>query len=210
MYRLLLAVGLALVGGCATPLEVASITDVRSNTGSRGIDVHEPKRQAGHSSVPEFAGDQLVEVRTYKSTADQGEVEIAGATCTLSAADFSATMQSPAKVRVPLYRAQSSALAVACEMPGFQRRLVTLEAYDSTRQSRLASSGNGGLIGVIAVAAVDAMADNTKNDWRYPIARVVLEPGTSAAETSAKDAPAAPPAKSASSKASPAKAAAKR
>jgi len=25
------------------------------------------------------------------------------------------------------------------------------------------------------VAAVDAAADNSKNDWRYPVARVLLE-----------------------------------
>jgi hypothetical protein len=115
-----------------------------------------------------------VEVRTYKNT-DQGEVEMPGAACALEASGFSATMKSPAKVRVPLYRGQSSTLAVTCDMPGFQKRMVTVEPFDATRSSRLASGSNGGLIGVLAVAAVDAMADNTKNDWRYPVARVVME-----------------------------------
>ena len=34
----------------------------------------------------------------------------------------------------------------------------------------------GGLIGLVAVSAIDAVSDNSKNEWRYPLARVVLEP----------------------------------
>jgi hypothetical protein len=178
MYRLFLLLVMVVLGGCAAPgLEVASVTEIRSTTGSRGIDVYEAKRRAG-SSVPEFAGDQLVEVRTFKDTAE-GQVELPGATCSLSAAGFSASMRTPAKVRVPLYREQSSTLAVTCEMPGYQRRMVTVAPYDATRASRMASSGSGGLIGVVVVAAIDAAADNSKNDWRYPIARVLLEPSAS-------------------------------
>jgi hypothetical protein len=123
--------------------------------------------------VPEFAGDQLVEVRTFQKS-DQGEVEMAGATCSLSASGFSASMTSPAKVRVPLYRGQSSTLAVTCQKPGFQKGMVTVAPFDQTRQSRLASGGSGGLLGVVVVAAIDAAADNSKNDWRYPVARVVM------------------------------------
>ena len=182
MYRLSLLLVMVVLGGCAAPgLEVASVTEIRSTTGSRGIDVYEPKRRTG-SSVPEFAGDQLVEVRTYKNT-EQGEVELAGATCSLSASGFSASMQTPAKVRVPLYREHSSSLAVTCEMQGYQRRMVTVAPYDATRASRLASSGSGGLIGVVVVAAIDASADNSKNDWRYPVARVLLEPDPSGKAT---------------------------
>jgi hypothetical protein len=129
--------------------------------------------------VPEFAGDQLVEVRTYQNS-DRGEVEMAGAACSLTATGFSATMTSPAKVRVPLYRSQSSTLAVTCQMPGFQKRMVTVAPFDATRASRLASGSGGGLIGAVAVAAIDAAADNSNNDWRYPVARVVMEVDPSA------------------------------
>ena len=172
----MLGLGLVLFTGCAKPLEVASITEIKSTTGSRGIDVHEPKRANGQSTVPEFAGDQLLEVRTFASKPDSGEIEVAGATCTLSAADFNATMQTPAKVRVPLYRGQSSTLAVACEMPGYARRMVTIAAYDATRQQRYAGGANGGLMGVVAIGAIDAFSDNTRNDWRYPPVRISLEP----------------------------------
>jgi hypothetical protein len=35
------------------------------------------------------------------------------------------------------------------------------------------------------VAAVDALADNSKNEWRYPLAKVVLEPEPPARTASA-------------------------
>ena len=174
----LVLLGGCCLGGCATPLAVTTVTDIRSSTGSRGIDVYEPKRRTD-ASVPEYAGDQLVEVRTYQNSG-QGEEEMAGATCSLAATGFSATMTSPAKVRVPLYRGQSSTLAVTCQMPGFQKRMVTVAPFDATRASRLASGSGGGLIGAVVVAAVDASADNSNNDWRYPVARVVMEVDPSA------------------------------
>lgn len=184
--RLLLFLGLAALGGCAKPLEVASITEIQSRTGSKSIDIYEPKRQSAQSTVPEFAGDQLIEVRTYVQKEDSGEVEIAGASCSLSAADFSTSMQSPAKVRVPLYRGQSSALAVSCEMPGYKKKMITVAAFDATQQARYASGSNGGLVGLVAVAAIDAMSDNSKNDWRYPPARLVLEREAPARAASAR------------------------
>ena len=176
LQSLIVAAGLVLVGGCATPLEVGSITEIQPRTAAKGVDVHEPRRVAGTPGVPDFAGDQLLEVRTFVFKDGVGQEEVPGAACTLSAADFNATMTSPAKVRVPLYRGQSSQLAVSCELPGYQRKMITVAALDVTRSQRLASGANGGLVGVLAVNAIDAMSDNTKNEWRYPVARVVLEP----------------------------------
>jgi hypothetical protein len=175
LSRWAIVAAVAVLAGCAKPLEVSSITDVRSKTGSKSIDVYEPKRQAGLPGVPEFAGDQLVEVRTYVDKEGSARAEVAGATCELSAADFSATLQTPARVRVPIYRAQSSALAVSCQMPGYRKTMITVTAFDATRSGRMAG-GSGSVVGLIAVAAIDAMADNSKNEWRYPVAGVVLEP----------------------------------
>lgn len=172
-----IAVVLALAG-CAKPLEVGSITQIKPENGATGIDVHAQRRLAGDSAAPEFAGDQLIEVRTYIEKEGQGTVEVSGANCTLSAAEYTATMQSPAKVRVPLYRGQSSSLAVACEMPGYAKRMITLTPTDVTRSQRYASGASAGVLGVVAVAAVDALSDNTKNEWRYPIAQITLEPLT--------------------------------
>lgn len=165
--------GTACLAGCAAPLAVNNVTDIRSTTGSRGIDVYEAKRRTD-PSAPEFAGDQLVEVRTFQNPG-QGEVEMAGASCSLEASGFTATMTSPAKVRVPLYRGQSSTLAVTCQKPGYQKRMITVAPIDATRQARLASGANGGILGAVIVAGIDAASDNTKNDWRYPVAKVVLE-----------------------------------
>ena len=173
---LLLAVCLA---GCAKPLEVGSITEIQNSTGSKSIDVLEPKRIAGQVDVPEFSGDQLMEVRTYADSENSGRVEVAGAICDLSAADFKASMETPAKVRVPLYRNQSSTLAVSCHKPDYRKTLITVTAVDVTRQQRLASGSGGGLIGVAVVAAFDAAADNTKNEWRYPLVAIFLERETS-------------------------------
>ena len=174
LHRSLVVVLIAAVAGCATPLEVGSITEIKPNNGAKGVDVYEPKRLSG-VATPEFAGDQLMEVRTYTVKDGSGEVEIAGASCTISAADFAAEMRTPAKVRVPLYRQQSSTLAVACEMAGFKKKMITVAAIDITRANRMAGSGNGGLVGIVAVSAIDAFSDNSKNIWQYPRAKVVLE-----------------------------------
>ena len=175
-FGLLVGLGLVVLTGCAKPLEVARVTEISSQTGSTGIDVHAPRRLVNPESAPEFAGDQLVEVRTYVYEDGKGNVEVPGASCSLSAAEYSATMTSPAKVRVPLYRGKSSALAVRCEKPGYKKRLITVNVYDVTRSQRYAGAAGGGLLAVVAVAAIDAMSDNSKNEWRYPIAKVVLEP----------------------------------
>ncbi len=172
----ILIFSVVVLGGCAKPLEVGSITEIQNSTGSKSIDVLEPKRVAGQSSVPEFSGDQLLEVRTYADTESNGRVEVAGAQCELTASDFKAGMETPAKVRVPLYRNQSSTLAVACQKSGYRKKMITVTAMDVTRQQRMASGAGGGLLGVAVVAAFDAAADNTKNEWKYPIAAVILEP----------------------------------
>lgn len=163
------------LAGCAKPLEVGSVTEITPTTGSKVVDVYQPRRASGQQGVPEFAGDQLLEVRAYAIEDGKGEVEIADATCTVAAADFSASTTTPAKVRIPLYRAQSSVLSVSCEKAGFKKRSITVEAADVVRQGRYASGSSAGVIGLVAAVAVDGMSDNTKNEWRYPLARVVLD-----------------------------------
>ena len=137
--------------------------------------MHEPRRAQGQQGVPEFAGTQLLEVRTYIVKDGQGQVEIAGVACVVSAADFSANTVTPAKVRVPLYRGQSSALAVSCDKPGYKKRSITVDAADATRQGRYATRSSASATGLIAAVAVDGFSDNTKNEWTYPLAKILLE-----------------------------------
>ena len=173
-----------LLAGCAAkPMEVGSITPIRPTNGASGTDIYAQQRVAG-VNVPEYGGDQLLEVRTYEYIKEKGRVEMADAACTLSAGNFSASMTTPAKVRVPLYRNQSESLAVQCEKPGYNRKMITLKAFDKTRSDRfnnMTSAGAaGGLIGVVATAAiagvVDATSDNAMNVWHYPAASIELEP----------------------------------
>lgn len=168
-------VGVMMLAGCAAkPLEVGSITRIKPHNGTNDIDVYSAKRVQDPSLAPEFAGDQLVEVRTYRDDPEKGQVEMAGANCHLSAALYSADLTTPAKVRVPLYRGQSSELSAKCTKPGFSDKLVTVGAFDATRNQRYQNASGGGLAGVAVVAVFDALSDNTKNDWRYPPVKVVM------------------------------------
>ncbi|MEO1207347.1 MAG: hypothetical protein AAFV45_13560 [Pseudomonadota bacterium] len=173
--RLGVVLCVAALAGCASkPLEVGSIAKIKPQSGSNELDVYADTRRQGTTAAPDFAGDQLVEVRTYRDDPENGQVEMAGATCQLSAALYSADLTTPALVRVPLYRGQSSVLSAKCTKSGFADKLVTVEAFDVTRSQRYQSSSNGGLAGVAVVAVFDALSDNSKNDWRYPPIRVVM------------------------------------
>lgn len=171
------------IAGCAAkPLSVGSITQINPTNGASGTDVYAQQRAAG-VAVPEYGGDQLLEIRTYEQKEGEGRVETAGASCTVSSGNFNATMTTPAKVRVPLYKDKSESLAVQCMKPGFKPQLVTLAAFDKTRADRynnITSAGaSAGLIGFVASAAVagviDASSDSSLNVWYYPPAKIDLE-----------------------------------
>ncbi len=163
--------GLILAGtglaGCATPLEVGRITEINAPPGSQGIDVYASRRIAGEK-VPEFAGDQIVEVRTYARDDNGVREELAGASCALSARDFTANLTTPAKVRVPIYRAQSSPLSVRCEKAGFMPKLKDVGVFGETTATRLNNGASAGLIGFVVMAAVDAATDPATHDYKYP------------------------------------------
>jgi hypothetical protein len=188
--RKLIALGaLLLLAGCAKPLEVGSITEIKPPPGTQGADVYATRRAAGEK-VPDFAGDQLMEVRTFATTSPDGGGtgdEFAGAQCKVSARDFSADVTTPAKVRVPVYRAQSSPLAVQCTKEGFQPKMTEVTAFNETKAGRYAAGGGGGLVGFLVVTAINAASDETTHDFKYPVARVNMEPlavgKTASAET---------------------------
>ena len=164
-----------LVAGCAAPLDVSSISEINPKGGQTGLDVYATRRQKG-DAVPEFAGDQLLEIRSYRYEDGKGRVEFAGAACAVTGSEFNADVVTPARLRVPLYRAQSGALSVSCSKDGLAKKSVVVEAYDVVRAERMSRGAGGGLIGVALSAGVDALADNSKNAWKYRDAHVVMEP----------------------------------
>lgn len=164
------------LAGCAKPLEVGSITEIKPPPGAQGLDLYAARRAAG-DKVPDFAGDQIVEVRTYAATesGSWGD-EFAGAACTLKARDYSVSLTTPAKVRVPVFRAQSSPLAAECQKEGFAPTVSEVGVYDLTKEQRLNSAAGAGAMGILFMAAVNAASDETTHDFAYPLVRVVMTP----------------------------------
>jgi hypothetical protein len=179
MLRALMAVlVIGFLGGCATAgLEVARVSEIRPTNKAGGLDVYAERRRAG-DKVPDFAGDQIVDVRTYKAQEDgdlAGE-EFAGATCAVKARDYAAQVITPARIRVPLYRQQSSPLSVSCEHAGYQPRSAVLEVYNKTKQQNYAASAGTGLVGLLVVAALTELSDENPHTFAYPPARIVMRP----------------------------------
>jgi len=179
MLRALLAVlVIGLLAGCAAPgLEVARVTEIRPTNRASGLDVYAERRRAG-DKVPDFAGDQLVDVRTYRTQEDSDLAgdEFAGAKCSVKTRDYAADVMTPARIRVPLYRLQSSPLSVSCEHAGYQPRSVVVEVYNKTKQERYAASSGSGLAGLIVMAAINELSDETTHTFAYRPARVVMRP----------------------------------
>lgn len=174
MRCLSLIVMAILLAGCQTsqlPItNIATITPSLDN--AEGVDVYAGKRKAGEV-VPDFRGDQLVEVRSYGYEKSQNssrpkKVEFSGATCSLEGTGFTGNVTTPAKVRVPIYGNASSELAVRCVADGREPVIQTARAYNKTKSDRFASGSSGGLLGVVFVAAVNAASDETKHVFLYP------------------------------------------
>jgi len=163
-----------LVTGCAKPLEVSSITRIKPTNGATGVDVYAEQRSRGEK-VPEYAGDQLLQVRSYSVDEDgAGRKEFAGADCTVSASNFTAVLRTPAKLRVPIYRSKSSSLSVKCSHPSHKPKLIDVAVYNKTQSDRLKAGANGGLAGVIVMAAVNGLSDAALDNYYYAPANVVM------------------------------------
>ncbi|MCT4654873.1 MAG: hypothetical protein N4A65_03575 [Cohaesibacter sp.] len=178
LHRSFFAVlGLMIVAGCASkPMEVDRITPISATNGSSSLDLYAKQRNAGEA-VPEFAGDQIVDVRTYTATKNGGRgKEFAGAKCKVEARDFTASTISPAKVRVPNFRAKSSDLSVRCEHPDYKSKLVTTGVYNQTKSDRLNAGSHAGLAGLALMAVVNGVSDDSKDIYSYAPILVVMRP----------------------------------
>ncbi len=173
---LIVVAGFMLAGCSKKPLEVDRITPIKASNGSNKTDVYASRRRAGEN-VPELAGDQVVPVRTYIANSGFGlGDELSGAKCTVSARDFTASVITPAKVRLPNYRMQSSTISIRCAKNGYQTRTVDHSVYNQTKSSRMNMGAQAGLLGVLAVAAINAASDDKTHDYKYPPMNIVLTP----------------------------------
>jgi len=168
---------LLITTGCAKPLEVASISEIKPPPGAGGIDVYAARRAAGEP-VPEFAGEQLLEIRSYREPEDSqvAPLEFAGAACQVKASNFTADVVTPAKLRVPLYRNATSPLGVSCQMEGYQPRMVTSGVHNISQQQRYRTGSSVGLIGAAVALAADTLADKSQDEYRYRIIQVQMAP----------------------------------
>lgn len=167
MRKIILIAAVAGVSGCASSLPIAEIADVRATDGSPSIDIYQNRRVAGQD-VPDFFGDQLVTVRTYEEIEDKVDPELAGATCDIRGAGFTAMVTTPAAVRVPLYRSKTGTLSATCSKDGYAKRSGALAPVDVERGQAMQTGAHFGLIGFAVGAIVDAASDHSDNEWRYP------------------------------------------
>lgn len=178
MRTFMAIIAAGLVAACAAPgLEVSRVTDIRPTNKAAGVDVYAERRHKGEK-VPDFTGDQLVDVRTYvtQEDSDFAGPEMAGAKCSVKARDYAAEVVTPARIRVPLYRAQSSPLSVSCEREGHQPKSIVVEVYNKTKSERYAASAGSGLAGLLVMAAINELSDETTHEFAYPPARVIMRP----------------------------------
>jgi hypothetical protein len=189
MSRSIIGLGLVLlVTGCAK-LEVASITEIKPGPGAVGLDVYAGRRQTGEP-VPAFAGEQIVEIRSISPDYTNPETstrEFAGATCEVSASNFTATVVTPAKLRVPIYGQATSPLALQCTKSGFRPKLTTIAVQNVSRSQRMGMGASGGVIGVAAALVAEGMSNPANDEYKYQPIFVELDmerPGQKVAEAS--------------------------
>lgn len=179
---------MVLTSGCAM-MEVGSITEIKPGPGAVGLDVYAGRRQTGEP-VPAFAGEQIVEIRSYShgyTNPDTQTHELAGVACDVSASNFTASVVTPAKLRVPIYGQASSPLALQCNKPGFKPKLVTAAVQNVSRSQRMGMGASGGVIGVAAALVAEGMSNPANDEFKYQTVMVEMEAeraGAKVAETS--------------------------
>lgn len=169
MISLLLVAGLA---GCQTAKPISM--SVAATPTAKGVpygDALAPQRAAGED-IPALKGQKIVTVRTYgyagKSDAQfTTRTEIEGIDCALESEGYRASVKSPAEIKVPDYGYASRPVSVHCQAPGYKPGYASAQPYDKTTAERLDAGSNNGLVGLVAVALIDAATDKKKHDYAY-------------------------------------------
>ncbi|MDX5594261.1 hypothetical protein [Pseudovibrio sp. SPO723] len=173
---LLFVVGLA---GCQTTKPIAmSVTATPTVPGTQNGDVLAKQRAAGQD-IPELRGQEIVTVRTYEYHRESknqvaSKKEIEGISCEITSDGYKASLKTPAEVRVPDYGYASRPITASCKAPDYRDGHASVTAFSKTSQDRLSSASGGGLLGVVAVALIDAATDHKKHDYAYPTLSVTM------------------------------------
>lgn len=169
MISLLLVAGLA---GCQTAKPISmSVSAVPTAKGVQYGDALAPQRAAGED-IPPLKGQKMVTVRTYgvagKSDGQfASQTELEGIDCALESEGYHASVKTPAEIKVPDYGYASRPVSVHCQAPGYKTGFASVQPYDKTSAERLDAASNNGLVGIVAVALIDAATDKKKHDYNY-------------------------------------------
>lgn len=172
----------AVAAACAPkPLPLVQVVSLEANDGSFGQDIYGKRRAAG-DPVPPLRGNQVLNIRTYLAeTNDFGNevrgTEMAGAECEVKTDGGSARVRTPGAVHVPLYGYRTPQLSVQCVQAGFADGIVTVGTFNKTHAETMAIAAQGGIIGVVLGAAVNAASDITNDDFYYVPPAVLMRPG---------------------------------
>ncbi|WP_458876620.1 hypothetical protein [Arenibacterium sp. CAU 1754] len=131
-----------------------------------------PQRVAFSSKTAQSNVDKF-STSAFRVTRKEGskDVEIKGVACSIRGTGYSARVITPALVELPTYRGKTDPIQVSCSASGISVA-ETVQPYNETlARIRSSQSTSGGLIGVLAVAAVQgvmqAARDPSKDQFAY-------------------------------------------
>lgn len=168
----ILSLVLLSIAGCRTGKPISMTVTARPTASNiQNGDVLAPQRRAG-LDIPALHGTEIVTVRTYEHTKkkDGGfttSVELENIDCALESDGFTASVKTPAEVRVPDYGYASRPISVRCNAPGYKTSYKNESAFNRTMEQRMSNAGSGGFAGVVVVALINAASDIKKHDFGY-------------------------------------------
>lgn len=158
--------------GCQMAKPIAmSVAVTPTSPNIQNGDVLAPQRNAG-LDIPPLHGTEVVTIRTYETVMDKERgrsrtIELENIGCQVESDGYKASIKTPADVRVPDYGYASRPISVQCNAPGYRPSFKNQSAYNRTFEQRMNGAHNGGLIGVVAVAVINAASDEKKLDFGY-------------------------------------------
>lgn len=124
---------------------------------------------ASKSASQGLAGYHSTKMRAFlkEDTAKKRKkAELTGVPCIVKGSGYSAKFVTPAIVNLPTYGGSTRAVNIVCDYNG-QKVSGNVIPKNLTSEQMMASSGQGGLLGVLLVASIDAARDKSADKWGY-------------------------------------------